>query len=136
MDLSYILNEFAEERENYFNAVSPPIMQTSNFAFKKVEDLRKVFEDEYSNYLYSRGLNPTIDILRKDFLPGSENALTATTEGYEAGRFSYLDLLDAQRTVFVAELAMSQAQLGELTAAVQLYKALAGSWVDEPTARR
>jgi hypothetical protein len=31
---------------------------------------------------------------------------------------------------------MSQAQLGELTAAVQLYKALAGSWVDEPTARR
>jgi multidrug efflux system outer membrane protein len=59
-------------------------------------------------------------------------ALDLATVRYEAGLSTYLDLLDAQRTVFVAELAMSQAQLGELTAAVQLYKALAGSWVREP----
>ena len=65
MDISYILNELGEDREQYFNAVSPPIMQTSNFAFKKVADLRLAFEDEMSGYLYSRGLNPTIDILRK-----------------------------------------------------------------------
>jgi cystathionine beta-lyase/cystathionine gamma-synthase len=65
IDLSYILNELGEDREQYFRAISPPIMQTSNFAFKKVEDLRKVFEDEYSTYLYSRGLNPTVDILRQ-----------------------------------------------------------------------
>jgi cystathionine beta-lyase/cystathionine gamma-synthase len=65
MDLSYILNELGEERENYFNAVSPPIMQTSNFSFKKVADLRKAFEDEMADYLYSRGINPTVDILRK-----------------------------------------------------------------------
>jgi cystathionine beta-lyase/cystathionine gamma-synthase len=64
-DLSYILNELGEDREQYFRAISPPIMQTSNFAFKKVEDLRKVFEDEFSAYLYSRGLNPTVDILRQ-----------------------------------------------------------------------
>lgn len=65
MDLSYILNELGEEREDYFRAISPPIMQTSNFAFKKVDDLRKSFEDEYSTWLYSRGLNPTVEILRK-----------------------------------------------------------------------
>lgn len=65
MDVSFILNEYGEERENYFNAIAPPIFQTSNFAFKKVEDLRKVFEDEMSGYLYSRGINPTVDILRK-----------------------------------------------------------------------
>src|SRR5579875_3318280 len=64
-DVSYILNELGEERENYFNAIAPPIMQTSNFAFKKVEDLRRAFADEMSGYLYSRGLNPTVDILRK-----------------------------------------------------------------------
>lgn len=64
-DLSYILTELAEERENYFNAISPPIMQTSNFAFKTVADMRKAFEDEMGGYLYSRGLNPTVDILRK-----------------------------------------------------------------------
>ena len=65
MDLSYILNELGEERELYFNAISPPIAQTSNFAFKTVADLRKAFENEQSSYLYSRGINPTVDILRK-----------------------------------------------------------------------
>ncbi|MFT3932839.1 MAG: PLP-dependent aspartate aminotransferase family protein [Chitinophagaceae bacterium] len=77
MDISYILNELGEDREQYFNAVSPPIMQTSNFAFKKVEDLRVAFEDEMSGYLYSRGLNPTIDILRKKLaaLDEAEDAL-------------------------------------------------------------
>ena len=65
MDISYILNELGEERENYFNAVSPPIIQTSNFVFKRVNDLHKALENEMSGYLYSRGLNPTADILRK-----------------------------------------------------------------------
>ncbi len=76
-DLSYILNELGEDREQYFNAISPPIMQTSNFAFKKVEGLRLAFEDEMSGYLYSRGLNPTIDILRKKLaaLDGAEDSL-------------------------------------------------------------
>jgi cystathionine beta-lyase/cystathionine gamma-synthase len=65
MDLNYILNELGEEREHYFNAIAPPIMQTSNFAFRKVDDMRKAFEDEMGGYLYSRGINPTVDILRK-----------------------------------------------------------------------
>jgi cystathionine beta-lyase/cystathionine gamma-synthase len=77
MDLSYIINELGEERENYFNAISPPIIQTSNFAFKKIDDLRKAFEDEMSGYLYSRGINPTVDILRKKLaaLDGAEDCL-------------------------------------------------------------
>lgn len=65
MELSYILNEFAEEREDYFRAIAPPIVQTSNFAFQTVDQMRKAFEDEYSTWLYSRGLNPTVEILRK-----------------------------------------------------------------------
>jgi cystathionine beta-lyase/cystathionine gamma-synthase len=76
-DLSFILNELGEDRDQYFRAVAPPIMQTSNFAFKKVEDLRRVFEDEYSDFLYSRGLNPTTDILRTKLaaLDGAEDCL-------------------------------------------------------------
>ena len=65
MEISYIINELAEDRENYFNAIAPPIMQSSNFAFKTVDEMRQAFADEYSTYLYSRGLNPTVDILRK-----------------------------------------------------------------------
>ncbi|MEO8762809.1 MAG: aminotransferase class I/II-fold pyridoxal phosphate-dependent enzyme [Ginsengibacter sp.] len=77
MDISYIINELGEERENYFNAVSPPIMQTSNFAFKKVDEMRKAFEDEYSTFLYSRGLNPTVKILSQKLaaLDGAEDCL-------------------------------------------------------------
>jgi len=77
MELSYILNEYAEERDEYFRAIAPPIIQTSNFAFKKVDDLRKSFEDEYSTWLYSRGLNPTVEILRKKLaaLDGAEDCL-------------------------------------------------------------
>ncbi|GAA4738071.1 trans-sulfuration enzyme family protein [Flavisolibacter ginsenosidimutans] len=76
-ELSYIINELAEDREHYFNAVAPPIVQTSNFVFKKVADLRKAFEDEMGGYLYSRGLNPTVDILRKKLaaLDGAEDCL-------------------------------------------------------------
>lgn len=77
MDISYIINELAEDREQYFNAVVPPIMQSSNFAFKKVDALRQAFADEYASFLYSRGNNPTIDILRKKLaaLDGAEDCL-------------------------------------------------------------
>lgn len=76
-DISYIINELAEDREQYFNAVAPPIIQTSNFTFKKVDDLYRAFQDEMSCYLYSRGLNPTVDILRKKLaaLDGAEDCL-------------------------------------------------------------
>jgi cystathionine beta-lyase/cystathionine gamma-synthase len=65
MDLSYIINQLGEDREQYFNAIAPPIVQTSNFAFNTIQSLRECFENEMSGYLYSRGLNPTVDILRK-----------------------------------------------------------------------
>ena len=76
-ELSFILNELGEERENYFNAISAPIIQTSNFAFKKVDDLSTALKDEMNDYLYSRGLNPTVDILRKKLaaLDGAEDCL-------------------------------------------------------------
>src|SRR5262249_25035023 len=77
MDISYIINELGEEREQYFNAIAPPIIQTSNFKVDTVDELKALFEDEYSGYLYSRGLNPTVEILRKKLaaLDGAEDAL-------------------------------------------------------------
>lgn len=64
-DISYILNELGEDREDYFHAVAPPIVQTSNFAYKKVEDLRQAFDDEFNALIYSKGMNPTVNILRR-----------------------------------------------------------------------
>lgn len=76
-DLSFILNELGENREAYFRAVAPPIIQTSNFAFQKVEDLRKSFENEYATWIYSRGKNPTVEILKEKLaaLDGAEDCL-------------------------------------------------------------
>ncbi len=64
-DISYIINHLGEEREKYFNAITPPIFQTSNFAFRNVEALRKAIANEKESHIYSRGNNPTIDILCK-----------------------------------------------------------------------
>lgn len=77
MDISFILNELGEEREQYFNAVSPPIMQSSNFCFKDVAGLRAAMANEFEGNLYSRGQNPTLNILRKKLaaLDGAEDAL-------------------------------------------------------------
>lgn len=77
MNISGIINELAEDRGLYFNAVAPPIVQASNFAFKTVDEMARAFEDEMGGYLYSRGLNPTVDILRKKLaaLDGAEDCL-------------------------------------------------------------
>jgi len=77
MDISYILNQLGEERELYFNAVTPPIMQSSNFAFDTVTALRGAFGNEKSAHLYTRGNNPTVEILRKKIaaLAGTDDAL-------------------------------------------------------------
>lgn len=65
MELSFILNHLGEEREKYFNAVSPPVMQTSNFVFDSVGDLKQKITTEYESNVYTRGNNPTVEILRK-----------------------------------------------------------------------
>lgn len=76
-DLSYILNHLGEEREKYFNAVSPPIIQTSNFCFSDLASFRQAFTDELGNHIYTRGNNPTVRILRQKLaaLEGAEDAL-------------------------------------------------------------
>jgi len=58
-------------------------------------------------------------------------ALELATLRYERGVSNYLEVLDAQRTLFYAELAESQAALQQLLAAVQLYTSLGGSWPEE-----
>jgi outer membrane protein, multidrug efflux system len=47
---------------------------------------------------------------------------------YRTGVASYIEVLDAQRGLFEAELALSQVQLLQLSSAVELYRALGGSW--------
>ncbi len=65
MDLSFILNELGEGHEENAGAVAPSIVPSVNFAFKTVAEMRQAFKDEYQIPLYSRGNNPTVDLLNK-----------------------------------------------------------------------
>ncbi|HWM79500.1 MAG TPA: TolC family protein, partial [Methylomirabilota bacterium] len=47
---------------------------------------------------------------------------------YRGGVTSYLEVLDTERQLFDAELALAQAQRDELLAVVRLYRALGGGW--------
>ena len=51
---------------------------------------------------------------------------------YRNGIANYLDLLDAQRSLFAVEQALAQTQLAQRANEVQLYKALGGGWTEAP----
>ncbi len=104
MDLSYILNELGEDRAQYFNSIAPPIIQSSNFKFNTVEDFRTALADEYQGNLYSRGFNPTGDILRKKLaaLDGAEDALLFSS-GIAAITVPVLALLQSGDEVICVE---------------------------------
>ncbi len=46
-------------------AVSPPIFQTSIFSFDTFDDFQNAISDEVNSYIYTRGNNPTINILEE-----------------------------------------------------------------------
>ena len=56
------------------------------------------------------------------------DALRLTTVRYQGGASSYLEVLDADTRLFAAQLVLAQAQLNELLAIVQIYRALGGGW--------
>jgi multidrug efflux system outer membrane protein len=58
-------------------------------------------------------------------------ALELSDLRYQSGVANFLEVLDAQRGLFDAELTLAQSRLRELSASVLLYKALGGSWVQK-----
>ena len=58
----------------------------------------------------------------------SREALSVAESRYTSGLTSYLDVLDAQRTLLAAEVEESRTLLTQLVALVQLYRALGGGW--------
>ena len=58
----------------------------------------------------------------------SRAALGIAEQRYTSGLTSYIDVLDAQRTLLAAEVAESRTLLAQLVAIVQLYRALGGGW--------
>jgi len=56
------------------------------------------------------------------------SSVDLATQRYVGGRSSYYEVLQAQQELYPTQRAQIQAQVGELVAIVQLYKALGGGW--------
>ena len=56
------------------------------------------------------------------------SSLDLATQRYVGGRSSYYEVLQAQQELYPTQRAQVQAQVGELIAIIQLYKALGGGW--------
>jgi cystathionine beta-lyase/cystathionine gamma-synthase len=64
------------EQSHPFDAFQPPIFQTTNFRFDRIEDLVDLAEGKRQHYLYTRYANPTLEVV--------ERKIAALEEG-EAG---------------------------------------------------
>jgi outer membrane protein, multidrug efflux system len=65
----------------------------------------------------------------------SREALSVAEFRYTSGLTSFLEVLDAQRTLLAAEVAEGRTLLAQLVAVVQLYRALGGGWDASPAQR-
>jgi outer membrane protein, multidrug efflux system len=59
-------------------------------------------------------------------------ALDLANQRYQNGVSSYLDVLDAQRSLFSAELLLTQAERDQLVDAIALYVAVGAVWPAAP----
>jgi cystathionine beta-lyase/cystathionine gamma-synthase len=76
-NISYIINILGEDESDGITSVTPPIYQTSNFYFKTVDQFRTAISNEKDSLLYSRGNNPTVNLLCRKLaaLEGADEAL-------------------------------------------------------------
>lgn len=65
---------------------------------------------------------------RQDQADAARKVVTLSQARYDNGFTSYLELLDAQRTLFETDLLVSAVRQQQLNAYVELYRALGGGW--------
>lgn len=61
-----------------------------------------------------------------------QDMLDLVNTRYQEGLVSYIEVLDAQRNLFSAELLQAEADRDQFTAIVTLFKALGGGWQEQP----
>ena len=97
--------------------------QTIQQAFRDVEDAL-VFHRKAREIRAQRELR----------VVAAQRALALANLRYTNGLAGYLDVLDAERQLFAAEVDLASTTRDQLTAVVQVYKALGGGWERQPSA--
>lgn len=91
-----------------------------------LESLREVSDSLNQFFKSGESLEAELYLQR-----ASQEYLNLASKRYRNGVLAYIDVLDAQRQLFDAQLAVSVAREEQLVALVNLYKALGGGW--DPT---
>jgi multidrug efflux system outer membrane protein len=86
-------------------------------AFREVDDALIAYQKARETRLHQESL-----------VTAAKQALELAELRYKNGVASYLDVLDAQRQLYSAEIGLAQTRRAQLVAVVQLYKAVGGGW--------
>jgi len=80
-------------------------------------------------------ISAEVQSLQAEVLPGSKSAYDAATIGFENGKFSFLEVLDAQRTYFTAKSQYLKALAEAHRAAAEIDRLLGGVSPANPTTK-
>ncbi|WP_428309769.1 efflux transporter outer membrane subunit [Hydrocarboniphaga sp.] len=83
---------------------------------------------EVADALVTRQKSAEYEAAQSALVTAQNNAHEIALARYKVGYSSYFDVINADRDLFTAKLALSQARLDTLNASVQLYQALGGGW--------
>ncbi|MBE0625535.1 MAG: TolC family protein [Burkholderiales bacterium] len=87
-----------------FNRNQGGILEASRRLDKAGDELRaaknRVLTELTRTYQRLAAIDKEIGMLRTILLPGAQSAFEAASKGYQLGKFGFLDVLDAQRTLF------------------------------------
>lgn len=83
---------------------------------------------EVSNGMLSVDKEQQMLMQQRNLKNAAQTAFDLSNQLYNAGYASYLDVINAQRLLYEAEIQLSQAQLGSIESVVNLYLALGGGW--------
>lgn len=90
-----------------FNRNQGGIQEAEHRLTKAEEELRsaevRIATALNTAYQKLEAAHAEVSALRQDILPGAQSAYDAAREGYRYGKFGFLDVLDAQRTLFGAK---------------------------------
>ena len=86
---------------------------------------------EVSDSLVNVSQTAATEIDLQSSVDAAQDALRLSTERYETGYSAYINVLDAQRTLNISQLALIRNRQALLSASVDLMKAIGGGWVDE-----
>jgi multidrug efflux system outer membrane protein len=102
------------------------VQQQALYSYRKA--IQVAFQEVDDALISSQKLREQFDVQERQVEALATYAHLARLR-YEGGYTSYIEVLDAERSLFNAQLNQTQTQAGVLVSYVNLYKAMGGGWV-------